>query len=141
MTTTPTILVVDDEPHITTVLSLKLTNAGFRVLTAADGEEALEVALANRPDLVITDLQMPYLSGLELCTRMKKMPELAATPAIMLTARGYALSQADIGATNIRELMSKPFSPRKVLERAKEILDEAAASSTLEQEAQPSDST
>src|ERR1043165_254607 len=86
-----TILVADDESHILHVVSLKLSNAGFRVLTAKDGAEAFEVATQEHPDLVITDSHMPHLSGLELCRKLKQTPETATIPAIMLTARGYQL--------------------------------------------------
>lgn len=119
------LLIVDDETHITHVLALKLRNAGFAVRTACDGEEALEVATQDPPDLLITDLQMPYMTGLELCARLKKNPATANIPAIMLTARGHALSQADLGPTNIRIVLSKPFSPRQVLEEVERILGHA----------------
>ncbi|MFM9956552.1 MAG: response regulator [Phycisphaerales bacterium] len=119
------ILVVDDEAHITHVVALKLTNAGYRVVTAGDGEEAFEVATSEKPDLVIADLQMPYMSGLELSKKMRRTPELSATPVLMLTARGYALDQSELGQTNIRAVLSKPFSPRDVLEKARVALGEA----------------
>lgn len=110
------ILVVDDEAHIVHVVCLKLRNAGFDVRTASDGEEALELATQQPPDLIITDLQMPYLDGLAMCERLKKAPTTSEIPAIMLTARGHALAQSDLQKTNIRKVMSKPFSPREVLE-------------------------
>src|SRR5205085_2613677 len=91
-----TILVADDESHILHVVSLKLRNAGYRVLTAHDGQEALEIALQEKPDLIITDFHMPMLSGLELCKRLKQ--QLSADqriPAIMLTARGYNVEPQD----------------------------------------------
>lgn len=116
------VLVVDDESHITHVVSLKLRNAGYEVLTASDGEEAFEIARQRIPDLIITDLQMPYMTGLELCERLKREAPTAAIPAILLTARGHALSQADLSKTNIREVLSKPFSPREVLAKAESIL-------------------
>lgn len=116
------ILVVDDEAHITHVVSLKLGNAGYDILTAHDGEEALELALQELPDLVITDLQMPYMSGVELCARLREDPRTAQIPAIMLTARGYALAQEDLDRTNIKSVMSKPFSPRQVLEMANDLI-------------------
>ena len=126
------ILVVDDEAHITHVVSLKLTNAGFSVVTAGDGEEALEMALADPPALVVTDLQMPYMSGLELCVKLKQHPTTANIPALMLTARGFALGQADLAKTNIRSVMAKPFSPKEVLKAVREALgmktDEEASS-------------
>lgn len=116
------ILVIDDEAHITHVVALKLGNAGYEVVTAQDGEEGLEMAFQERPDLIITDLQMPYMSGSELCARLREDPRTSDIPAVMLTARGYALSQEDLDKTNIKSVMSKPFSPRQVLETAHELL-------------------
>ena len=120
----PRILVVDDETHITHVVSLKLRNAGYDVTTAADGEEALERALSENPRLVITDLQMPYMSGLELCIKLREHSLTRNTPVIMLTARGHALDEAELAKTNIREVMAKPFSPRQILESVEAMLRE-----------------
>lgn len=116
------ILVVDDESHIVHVVSLKLQNAGYRVLTAEDGEEALALALEQRPDLVITDYQMPFLSGLELCQRLKRDERTCDTPALMLTARGFSLGDDVLAETNIASVLSKPFSPREVLARVQSLL-------------------
>lgn len=121
------VLVADDEAHIVHVVSLKLRNAGYDVATAQDGEEALELAVADPPHLIITDLQMPYMSGVELATALRDKPDTADIPVIMLTARGYALSQDDLAKTNIKTVMSKPFSPRQVLERANELLSSTEA--------------
>ena len=117
-----TILVADDESHILSVVSLKLRNAGFRVLTAADGQEALDLALHERPDLLITDYHMPQLSGLELCRRLRQDPATCSMPAIMLTARGYHLEPSDTELSGIRKMMSKPFSPRHLLATVNEVL-------------------
>ena len=119
-----TILVADDESHILNVVSLKLRNAGFRVLTASDGQEALDMALQDRPDLLITDYHMPLLSGLELCQRLRQAN--AGIPAIMLTARGYNLEPADTANSGILRMVSKPFSPRQLLATVQEVLKEAA---------------
>jgi CheY-like chemotaxis protein len=121
------ILVADDESHILHVVSLKLRNAGFEVLTAADGQEALEVAQAQRPDLLITDYHMPQLSGLELCQKLKQDPATARIPTIMLTARGYQLDPKDTKESGISRMVSKPFSPRQLLTAVNEVLLEAAA--------------
>lgn len=116
------ILVVDDESHILHVVSLKLRNAGYQVVTAQDGEEGFELALQCRPALVITDFQMPFMTGLELCEKLKEHPATAETPALMLTARGFSLNHDDVGRTNIEGVLSKPFSPREVLTRVQELI-------------------
>ena len=118
------ILVADDESHILHVVSLKLINAGYAVTTASDGQEAYEMAAADRPDLLITDYHMPMLSGLELCQKLRSEPPTAGIPTIMLTARGYALEPADTERSGILRMMSKPFSPRQLLATVNEILGE-----------------
>ncbi len=117
-----TILVADDESHILNVVSLKLTNAGYSVSTAVDGQEALEMATAQRPDLLITDYHMPQLSGLELCQRLRENPATTGIPTIMLTARGYSLEPADTERSGILRMISKPFSPRQLLAAVNEML-------------------
>src|SRR3954451_21151714 len=121
-----TILVADDETHILHVVSLKLRNAGFNVLTARDGQEALELAQSEHPDLIITDYHMPQLSGLELCQRLKQDPSTRDIPAIMLTARGYHLEPHDTQESGILRMLSKPFSPRQLLSTVNEMLAAAA---------------
>ncbi len=121
------ILVADDESHILNVVSLKLTNAGYSVSTAADGQEALEMATAQRPDLIITDYHMPQLSGLELCQRLRANPATSGIPTIMLTARGYNLEASDTEENGILRMISKPFSPRQLLTAVNEMLGVTAA--------------
>jgi CheY-like chemotaxis protein len=116
------ILVADDESHILHVVSLKLSNAGYQVVTASDGQEALELASAERPDLLITDYHMPQLSGLELCQRLQQQPATSGIPTVMLTARGYALEPEDMERSGIRCMLSKPFSPRQLLTTVNEML-------------------
>lgn len=120
--TKPLILVVDDETHILHVVSLKLANAGYEVITAEDGEEGLEVALMRNPDVIITDYQMPFMTGLELCTQLKQHDVTRSTPALMLTARGFSIPGDALDKTNIVGVLSKPFSPREVLGRVQELL-------------------
>ena len=122
-----TILVADDETHILHVVSLKLRNAGFRVITARDGQEALEMAQAQHPDLLITDYHMPMLSGLELCHRLKQDVRTSDIPSIMLSARGYHLEPRDTEQSGILRMLSKPFSPRHLLSTVNEVLDGKAA--------------
>lgn len=119
------ILVVDDEPHILSVLALKLGNAGYQVLTAEDGEEAFTAAISESPDLIITDYQMPFLSGLDLCRRLKHNPATQQLPALVLTARGMSLTADDLSDTNILAVVAKPFSPRELLTKVSKVLEGA----------------
>lgn len=128
----PLILVVDDEAHIRHVVSLKLNNAGYEVITAEDGEEGLDLAVKHQPDLVITDYQMPYMTGLELCIQMKQQDATRATPAVMLTARGFNIADEYLDQTNITDVISKPFSPRDVLTRVEALLEGAIEQEFLE---------
>jgi CheY-like chemotaxis protein len=122
MATAKKILIADDESHILHVVSLKLTNAGYTVITASDGQEAFELASAERPDLLITDYHMPQMSGLELCQKLKQDPKTSGIPTIMLTARGYALEPQDTERSGIKCMLSKPFSPRQLLTTVNEML-------------------
>ncbi len=132
------ILVVDDEPHIVQVVKMKLQNAGYDVITAVDGEEGFELAVQHQPSLVITDFQMPYMTGLELCQAMAGNAETRGIPVIILTARGYALDDQDLRIGNITDVLSKPFSPRSILERVEEILRNAGGQSGGRQVDDPS---
>jgi len=118
----PSILVVDDETHLLHVVSLKLLNAGYRLITAEDGEEGLAAATCHLPDLIITDYQMPYRTGLELCQALKEDLSTSQTPCLLLTARGFSLSQEQLAATNIVEVISKPFSLREILARVESLI-------------------
>ena len=120
------ILVADDEAHILHVLTMKLTNAGYTVLTAMDGEEALELCAAERPDLLITDYQMPVMTGMELCRHLRGSEQSRNIPAILLTARGFDIGLDEMIDAGISTVLSKPFSPREVLKRVKELLDKSA---------------
>ncbi len=122
MSEKPLILVCDDESHILHVVSLKLRNAGYEVVTAEDGVEALELAKQRPPHLLITDYQMPRMNGVELCAAFREDPVLAAIPAMMLTARGFRLDPLEVRRARISEVLSKPFSPRDVLGRVQTLL-------------------
>lgn len=114
------VLVADDEAHILHVVSMKLRNAGFEVLTAVDGEEALDLCTSEKPDLLITDYQMPYLTGLELCKKLRDSGR--EIPALLLTARGFDIEAAEMTDAGIAAVLAKPFSPREVLARVTELL-------------------
>jgi len=119
------ILVADDEAHILHVVSMKLRNAGYEVLTAVDGEEALDLCLSEKPDLIITDYQMPVMTGMELCKELRSSEEATNIPAIMLTARGFDIGADEMINAGIAVVLAKPFSPREVLAKVNELLGDA----------------
>lgn len=118
----PTVLVVDDEPFICRSLSFVLRKGNYNVVEARNGEEALAAIRLHKPDLVFMDVMMPKISGFEVCTQVRADPELAATRIILLTAKGQD-SDREVGKqAGADDYMTKPFSPTKILERAREIL-------------------
>ena len=90
-----------------------------------DGEEALELAKAELPDLVITDFQMPIMTGLEFCKRLRLCDGTRAIPAVMLTARGFDIEPEEMASAGISIVLAKPFSPREMLEKVNELLGAA----------------
>lgn len=115
-------LVVDDEIHIVQVVAIKLRNNGFDVRTAENGLVALECVKAEKPDVIVTDFQMPVMSGLELIENLRSEPDTADIPVIMLTARGFAIEDETRQRLNITACLGKPFSPREVLQCIEETL-------------------
>jgi two-component system, OmpR family, response regulator ResD len=127
------ILVVDDEPTILEVVELYLRREGYEVSTARSGVEALEQVARERPDLMVLDLMLPELGGLEVCRQLHAAP--GAPPIIMLTARGEETDRVvglELGAD---DYITKPFSPRELVARVKAVLRRARA----EQAPQPGD--
>ncbi len=119
------ILVVDDEPDILDVLRYNLEKADFEVLTAEDGERALEMARSERPSLVVLDLMLPGMEGEEVCRLLRQGEETRATPILMLTAKGQEVDRIvglELGAD---DYVVKPFSPREIVLRVKAILRRA----------------
>jgi DNA-binding response OmpR family regulator len=114
-----TILVVDDEPALVDVLEAYLTSEGFAVLRAADGRAAVDLALAHAPDLILLDLNLPKLPGLEAFREIRAQSDV---PVIMLTARNSEVDRVvglELGAD---DYVSKPYSPREVVARVKSVL-------------------
>ena len=117
------ILLCDDEPHILRAAEFKFRRAGYEVFCAFDGQEGWEQLLQNRPDILVTDCQMPRLNGLQLAERIHTTPETTGLPVIMLSAKGFELSGAEIREKfGIRALLAKPFSPRELFERVEATL-------------------
>ena len=121
------VLVVDDEIHIVQVIAIKLRNNGFEVLTAENGAQALDIARTQKPDLVITDYQMPVMTGIEFIENLRQVADAAKTPVIMLTARGFAIDDDRKNELNVASLLSKPFSPREVLKCVEDVLQQVTA--------------
>ncbi|XAL98853.1 response regulator [Phycisphaeraceae bacterium D3-23] len=117
-----TILIADDEPHIRHLVGSKLRKAGFNVLEATNGKDALALANEYRPALIVTDFQMPVMSGFEMSQTLSKNEETAQIPIILLTARGHKIGLAELAQTGIRLVMDKPFSPRQLLDNVQEQL-------------------
>jgi DNA-binding response OmpR family regulator len=120
-----TVLVVDDEAHIVETLRLYLERDGFRVVPAHDGRAALELAEREKPDLVILDLMLPEVSGLDVCRTIRGRSQV---PIIMLTARSEEVDKLiglELGAD---DYVTKPFSPREVAARVRAVLRRAAPS-------------
>jgi len=119
------ILIVEDEKDIVKMLEYNLKKEGFRTISAQDGEEALEYAVREYPDLVILDLMLPGMDGLEVCKELKKEAKTASIPVIMLTAKAQESDKVvglELGAD---DYVTKPFSPRELIARIKAVLRRA----------------
>ena len=115
--------ICDDEPHIVLAVSLKLSKAGLQVSTAADGLLAWKIMQQVRPQVVITDLQMPRLDGLALVRRMRSHPDFRDVPVILLTAKGFELDHEELkNNLDIAAVVCKPFSPRELLRTVQSLL-------------------
>jgi len=121
------IILVDDEPFITTTLAARFRKAGHDVTVACNGADAFDLAVQNPPDVLITDYQMPVLSGYEMSVKLKADPRTANVPLLMLTARGHHLSAEQLALTNIKVLFPKPFSALELLAKVNEICVAKAA--------------
>lgn len=125
------ILVVEDEPDIRKLVHYNLAQERFKVLEAEDGEKAMKLIQRERPHLIILDLMLPGLSGLELCRNLRGRPETARLPILMLTAKAGEADRVvglEMGAD---DYLTKPFSPRELVARVKAILRRAEMSSTV----------
>ncbi len=119
------VLVVDDEPVLVETIAYNLEQAGYEVMTAADGASALEVARRERPDLVILDIMLPEMDGLEVCRLLRRENSTATTPIMMLTAKGEEIDKVvglEVGAD---DYVTKPFGRRELLARVKALLRRA----------------
>ena len=116
------VLVVDDEIHIVHVVAIKLRNNGYEVETANNGAEAYEYICRNKPDIIVTDFQMPTMTGMELVEKLRQNEDTKNIPIIMLTARSFAIPKEKQEQLKISNCLSKPFSPRELLSNIEDIL-------------------
>ena len=116
------VLIVDDEPDALELVAFNLREAGYEVATAADGEQALKQARALLPQLIVLDLMLPEIDGLEVCKLLRRDPQTARIPIVMLTAKAAEIDRVlglEMGAD---DYVTKPFSPRELVLRVKRLL-------------------
>lgn len=124
------ILVVDDEPDVVDLVTYNLGQAGFQTLTAGDGAEALRKARSTSPDLILLDLMLPELDGLEVCKLLRRDSKTSGIPIIMLTAKAGEMDRIvglELGAV---DYVPKPFSPRELVLRVKKRLEKTEGGTT-----------
>lgn len=120
------VLIVDDEVHIRALLERALEDLedeGVEILLAENGEEGLEFALEEKPDLMFLDIMMPKMNGYEVCAQIKQNPELQNIYIIMLTAKGQTIDKVKAESVEADDYMTKPFNPDLLLEKACKILN------------------
>ncbi|MBI5587771.1 MAG: response regulator [Deltaproteobacteria bacterium] len=122
----PRILVVDDETDILNLLDYNLKKAGFKVLLAKDGPEAIETAKARKPDLILLDIMLPNMEGTEVLKRLKNFEATRLIPVIMLTAKGEEVDKIIGFELGAEDYITKPFSPRELILRVRAVLKRAS---------------
>ncbi|NLX11301.1 MAG: response regulator transcription factor [Chloroflexi bacterium] len=116
------ILVAEDEPHILLLIQRKLESAGYEVIPSTNGEDAMKLALSDKPDLLLLDIMLPGCEGLEICRVVKATYGHQAPPVILLSALGQQIDVEAGMAAGADDYIIKPFSPRQLLERVQSAL-------------------
>jgi DNA-binding response OmpR family regulator len=124
----PLVLVADDHAHILMLVAFRLERAGYDVITARSGEQALNLALANTPDLAVLDVMMPGLDGYGVTRELRRADATSEVPVILLTARAEEADVARGMAAGADDYVKKPFDARDLRERVKRLLDLRPAS-------------
>ncbi|MCU1452377.1 MAG: response regulator [Acidimicrobiales bacterium] len=118
----PVVLVVDDDPVIVKLLTVNFEMEGFTVRSATDGAEGLAAARAQRPDVVVSDIMMPNVSGLDLVRELKGSPDTATIPIVLLSAKAQAGDVRDGLAAGADDYVTKPFEPIDLVDRITALL-------------------
>lgn len=119
----PKVLVCDNEEPMRMLVTASLAPAGYELVEAEDGEQALELARALRPDLIVLDMMMPGVTGLELVRTLRGDPELGGTAVLMVTARAQVVDREAAEAAGVDGFVSKPFSPGALAKQVTELLE------------------
>ncbi|MDH4118114.1 MAG: response regulator [Acidimicrobiia bacterium] len=117
-----TILIAEDDPDIRDLVVFRLERAGWQVLEAGDGEQALEIIRSKKPDLVIVDWMMPVMSGIELISELREDPETGSLPILMLSARAQETDIVHGFTSGANDYLTKPFSPQELFLRVQALL-------------------
>lgn len=121
------ILLCDDEIHILRAAEMTVRRAGYDVQIARDGLEAWELIQQERPDVLVTDVQMPRMDGIELTRKIRSESEYKDLPILMLTAKGYEMEPSEmLEQWGVLDVLAKPFSPRELVRQIKQIVGGAA---------------
>lgn len=131
---TASVLVVDDEPDISALVAYHLARESYRVRTAADGGEAIRAVETERPDLVVLDLMLPGMSGIEVLRELRRRPETAEIPVILLTARRDEQDRVEGFKVGADDYVPKPFSPQELVLRVGAVLRRVQQSPPAEQD-------
>lgn len=118
----PNVLIVEDEAALVELLTYNLENAGFRTAVACDGEEAMTAVAEAKPDLILLDWMLPYVSGIEVCRRIRRNPETSDLPIILLTARGEEGDRIRGLESGADDYVVKPFSPSELIARVRAVM-------------------
>lgn len=118
----PSVLIIEDDENISELMRYNIEKAGFDTSTVTDGEEALMTATDMNPDVILLDWMLPNLSGIEICRRLRRQPETANVPIIMITARAEESDRIRGLETGADDYLTKPFSPRELIARVHAVL-------------------
>jgi DNA-binding response OmpR family regulator len=127
---TPLVLVADDEEDIRALVAFRLQRAGYEVITAADGAEALTLATTRLPDLIVLDMMMPKATGLEVTRSLRGQDSTKGIPVILLTARAQEADVASGFEAGADDYVKKPFSPMDLQQRVQSLLERKPSAST-----------